>query len=324
MTTRSAALDWPPTELVVDPADAGRRLDVWLAERLPAFSRERVRVLLALGRVRVDGVARRTGVRLAAGVAVRVTGIPPATAPLPVANPALTLPVVHTDPWLYVVDKPAGLPTVPLGPDDLHSVASALVAMDQSLRGIGPRPLEPGLLHRLDNGTSGLLLVARTPASYAALAAALDRDEVEKCYTALVVGDPGGAGEVTWPIAHAADRTRMEVVRDPSQAAARHARPACTRLRVLERRGAFSLVEARITSGARHQIRVHLAALGHPLAGDELYGGPPGPTGRHFLHASRIELAHPGTGEGLVVESGLAMELREWLQSPEGSILKRR
>jgi 23S rRNA pseudouridine1911/1915/1917 synthase len=307
----SAPVRWPELRLVVEAIDAGTRLDRFLASRLTAFSREQARVVMREGRVRVDTRVERTGVTLAAGSVVAIAGVPPPSEPVPVANPDLPLVVVLEREGVLALDKPAGLPTLPLAPDDVDNLASALVARYPRCRGVGPAPLEAGLLHRLDNETSGLVLAASSAEAYRMLSTELERGEVVKTYLALVEGTPPAEGTVAWPLTHATDRRRMRAVRPGDPAGG--GRPAETRYRVRERREGRALVEVVIRTGARHQIRAHLAELGHPLAGDVLYGATAGPLPRHFLHATALELTLPESGERVRIESALPPDLVDWM-----------
>jgi len=262
---------------------------------------------IAEGRVRVDGRRAAKGAPVRAGSRVAVE-LPPADAPAP--QPDLPLRIVFSDEQMIVADKPAGMPTHPLKPGETGTAANALVARFPELSGVGPAPREGGVVHRLDTDTSGLLLAARTPAAHATLRAQFAARTVEKGYLALVAGEIHAPGEVSLPLAHdPADPRRMRAASDPEWAALHDARPAVTRYRPLEQRGGFTLLEVEIPTGVMHQIRAHLAFIGHPLAGDALYRGPglPG-LSRHFLHAFRLGLVHPD-GAPRRFESALPSEL---------------
>jgi 23S rRNA pseudouridine1911/1915/1917 synthase len=291
---------------------SGERLDDFLRRVLVGYSRAQVRVLLAAGKVRVDGQVMRTGRRLEVGARVTVD-IEAASTPL-LASPDLPLTVLFENSAVVVVDKPAGMPTLPLAPHERHTLANALVARYPELRDVGGSPLEAGLLHRLDNDTSGLLVAARTPEAYRAFAAQFKNGEVAKGYLALVHGAPPDAQVIDWPVGHDPRRPEaMRVVRPGDPGDGRDAR---TEVRVLERVSGGALVQAVIRRGARHQIRVHLAASGCPIAGDRLYGPPgvPRPVERHFLHAATVRLAHPVSGEPIELEAPLPEELQRWLE----------
>ncbi len=202
---------------------------------------------------------------------------------------------MHADAHVVLADKPAGMPSHPLKPGETGTAANALVARFPELASVGAAPREGGLVHRLDIDTSGLLLAARTEPAYAALRAQFGARAVEKGYLALVAGELHAGGEIDVPLAHDPhDPRKVRAASDPEWAEAHRARPASTRFTPVERRPGFTLVDVEIATGVLHQIRAHLAFIGHPLAGDSLYGGPhlPG-LSRHFLHAARLAFAHP-------------------------------
>jgi 23S rRNA pseudouridine1911/1915/1917 synthase len=217
--------------------------------------------------------------------------------------------IVHLDEWLAVVDKPAGLVVHPApshrGPTLVGELAEILGGGD---------PERPGIVHRLDRGTSGLLVVARDDATHAALQNAVRRREVERAYLALAQGRLASrTGTIDAPIGRAAkQRHRMAV----SGAASRQAR---THFEVLELLAAETYLEARLETGRTHQIRAHFAAIGHPLVGDTTYGGESrNGLGRQFLHAHRLAFAHPATGEALSFGSGLPDDLAAVLAAARG------
>lgn len=219
--------------------------------------------------------------------------------------------VVHLDEWLAVVDKPAGLVVHPApshrGPTLVGELAEIL--------GGGADPERPGIVHRLDKDTSGLLVVARDDATHAALQAAVRRREVERAYLALAQGRlTSRTGTIDAPIGRAAkQRHRMAV----SGAASRQAR---THFTVLELLTAETYLEARLETGRTHQIRAHFAAIGHPLVGDATYGCEPRHgLGRQFLHAHRLAFAHPATGEAMSFASELPADLAAALAAARGA-----
>lgn len=279
------------------PADAGRRVDEVVAEMLGIGRRAAVRLL---DDVRRDGRRVRKGDRVAPGDEIL---LPPTDAPRGgepgdrCAGGAETPVVVRETGRVLVVDKPAGLPSVALAGHRGESLAAWAAVRDPACGGIGG-PGENGLAHRLDGGTSGVVLVARDADAWADLRGQFERREVEKSYLALVHGSPVGEFDVDVAIGrHPRSRRRMLAVtgsRAPDRYAAR---PAHTRVRTVESIGDFAVVEARTSSGARHQVRVHLAHAGHPLAGDALYGGRPvdGLDG-FLLHACSIRWREPGSG----------------------------
>ena len=285
------------------PVAAGGRLDAVVRAALPGLSRRLVRSLIAEGLVRVDGRRAAKGARVAAGAVVTV----PALEPRPAPEPALVVPIVHEDAHVVVLDKPGGMPAHALDPRQRGTVAAFVLARYPETAAIGDA-LAPGLVHRLDTGTSGLLLVARTADAYRRLRAALRVRAVEKRYVALVAGHPAAPRWcVDVPLAHdPRDRRRMI-----AGAPGLRSWPASTELRVTGSAGAHALVEATMLTGVTHQVRVHLALGGHPVLGDELYGGPAAdlPAGRHALHAVALRFAHPGTGEPIVITSPVPADI---------------
>jgi 23S rRNA pseudouridine1911/1915/1917 synthase len=224
-------------------------------------------------------------------------------------SPALR--VVHLDRWLAVVDKPAGLV---VHPAPSHRGPTLVGELGEILGG-GGDPERPGIVHRLDRGTSGLLVVARDDATHAALQEAVRERRVERAYLALAQGRLGSrSGTIDAPIGRAArQRHRMAV----SGAAPRQAR---THFTVLELLPADSYLEARLETGRTHQIRAHFTAIGHPLAGDATYGGERRyGLARQFLHAHRLSFEHPATGESLSFGSALPADLAAALEAARGA-----
>ncbi|GAC1339505.1 MAG: RluA family pseudouridine synthase [Myxococcales bacterium] len=293
-------------ERVVPPDAAADRLDRAVA-RVFGVSRGRAMEWIAEDRVRVDGKRAPKGQPVGPGARLAVR-LPPPDAPVP--EPLLAIRIVHADAQVVVADKPAGMPAHPLRPGETGTAANALVGRFPELASVGAAAREGGLVHRLDTDTSGLLLAARTPATHALLRAQFTARTVEKGYLALVAGEIHASGELDLPLAHdPQDARKVRAASDPEWAALHNARPALTRFSPLERRSGFTLLEVEIATGVLHQIRAHLAFIGHPLAGDALYGGPELPgLSRHFLHAARLGFAHPD-GTHPRFESPLPAEL---------------
>ena len=279
------------TEERVYEADLPERLDKAVA-KLFGVSRGRAMDWIAEGRVRVDGRRAPKGAQVAHGAHVSVD-MPPPDQPAP--QPELPIRIVHADVHLVVADKPAGMPSHPLKPGERGTAANALVGRFPELAQVGPSPREGGLVHRLDTDTSGLLLAARTQAAHAMLRAQFAARTVDKGYLALVAGEIHAGGEIALPLLHdPRDASKMLPASDPDYAAEHGARQALTTFTPVERRGGFTLLEVQIATGVMHQIRAHLAFIGHPLAGDTLYGGPlVAGLDRHFLHAARLGFLHP-------------------------------
>lgn len=288
-------------ELVVPDSLAGARLDKTIAELLPELSRARVKRAIDLGAVRVNGNRSPKGASVAAGDKVRIDVSQISEVPA-VATPGAALRVVFETDQLAVVDKPAGQPTAPLRPGEEGTLVNAILGRYPDLvprddRCVGHSIREPGIIHRLDTETSGAIVVALKPESFEALKVALKEGRFEKKYL-LMCAEQGLPDEATieFPLAnHPKDQRRIYACIHPRDVMRYEPRPAVTHYRVVRRQPPWALVEASVSRALRHQIRAHFAAAGHPLVGDELYGGPVVRVlGRHALHASRV--AYPGGG----------------------------
>jgi 23S rRNA pseudouridine1911/1915/1917 synthase len=278
---------------------AGERVDRAVA-LLTGWSRSEVRALVERGAVTVDGRAVARSARLEAGATLAWSDAPTPAA-LPQADQGVPVPVVYEDDDVVVVDKPAGLVVHPgAGHGDGTLVNGLLARYD--LADVG-EPERPGIVHRLDRETSGLLVVARTPAAYDALVAALAAHDVERRYDAVVLGAPEAAqGTVDAPIGRSVrNPTRMSV-----RAGGREAR---THYEVVARYDDTTRLSVELETGRTHQIRVHLAAIGHPVLGDTVYGRSDPRSPRPFLHAAELAFAHPVTGEPVRLESPLPPDL---------------
>lgn len=289
----------------VDPGEEGLRLDLFLAKKEPGLSRTQIQRAVAEGMVLVNGRPIKAGRRVKAAdtVAIRI----PAAKPSGVMPEAIPLTILYEDSSLLVIDKPAGMVVHPVAGHTGGTLVNALLHHCRDLSGIGG-VLRPGIVHRLDKGTSGLLIVAKSDAAHWGLAGQFKRREVKKTYLALVYGNPRiDGGRIEAAVGrHPTDRKRMST-------ASRRGRSAVTRWRVRERFGVAALLEIDIETGRTHQIRVHLTDLGYPVVGDRIYGGAGRirsvedaalrarmkALDRQALHAWRLSFIHPATGEAL-------------------------
>jgi 23S rRNA pseudouridine1911/1915/1917 synthase len=285
--------------------EAGERLDAVVAAACPRLSRRVVHRLIDEGVVRVNGHRTGKGTRLRAGD--RVSGLAvPALAP----EPDLPVAVVHEDDDVVVLDKPGGMPSHALDPREHGSVAAFVLARWPETAAVGER-LAPGLAHRLDTGTSGLLVVARSPGVHAALRDAFRARAVAKRYLAVVCGTPPARLTLRTPLAHdPRDRRRMAAADGT-----RKSWPAETEVEALAAAGGTTLVALTMRTGVTHQLRVHCALAGFPVLGDTLYGTP-NPAlapGRHALHAAALSLPALGAGVRWTALAPLPADLRALL-----------
>ncbi len=303
MTTRTR-------RFVVNAAEAGERLDRLVVRHVPGLGRRGARELFAGGAVSLDGRTAVAGATAPAGSSIEVTlrdeqPLPEQTLPLDVRLERATLLVVH---------KPASQPTAPLHAGEQGTLVNALLARYPELAGVGYRAREPGLVHRLDTETSGLVVIARSGAAFDTLTRALRGGRLAKRYLAITatVGLPadGVVEDALGP--DPTRRGRVRVVPNPSRD---YARAAATHYRVLETTPRFTLLELDVARAFRHQIRAHLAAIGAPLVGDMLYGGAewPGAGTRHALHASYVAWAGDRTEASFEVNAELPDDMRRLL-----------
>jgi 23S rRNA pseudouridine1911/1915/1917 synthase len=297
--------------LTAESDDAGKRLDQFLRQQLPEFSRSRIQEWIKGGRVLVNSQAARASHVVRVGEAIDVEPADPP--PLHATPEEIPLNVLYEDDDVVAIDKPAGM-IVHAGAG-VHSgtLVNALLHRFSVLSGVGGA-LRPGIVHRLDRFTSGVLLVAKNDAAHQSLAAQFSGRKVEKVYLALVHGSlKQESGRIERPIA------RDPVRRIRMTARLSEGRAAWSEYRVLRRWADVTLLEVKIGTGRTHQIRVHLSSIGHPVVGDTLYGAPGNSRlDRYFLHAHRIRFHRPSTGEQVEVVSPLTAELEEYLSNISG------
>ena len=282
------------------------RVDQYLAQQDLGLTRSRLRQLIDGGDVLVNGAAVKPAHRVRPGDQVDVC-VPPPRPSVAVAQD-IPLTVVYQDADLVVIDKPAGLPSHP-GPGHAdHTLVNGLLALCPDIQGIGGE-IRPGIVHRLDKDTSGLMMAAKNQQAHNHLSQQIKDREVEKGYLALAHGFlEAESGTIDAPIGRDPHRrTRMAVTAE--------GRESRTGYRLLERLGDYSLLELRLHTGRTHQARVHLAWLGHPLLGDSVYGRRSPLLPRHFLHAHRLAFSHPVTGEPLELHSSLPPDLEAALEA---------
>ncbi|HSD11062.1 MAG TPA: RluA family pseudouridine synthase [Candidatus Binatia bacterium] len=304
-----------PLTLRVPPLSAPTRLDVFLATSGTARTRSQAKSWIDAGNVRVDGKTRKAGFVLDGGEAIEVRA--PVEAPAHAEPEDLPLEIVYEDDELLAIDKPAGMVVHPAPGAWRGTLVNALLHRRLVARDLSAG--RPGIVHRLDKETSGILLVARTRRAQEALARAFHDRRVEKLYLAIVLGVPRAAtGSLEWTIGrHPRERKRMSI-------RSRSPRPARTRYALLESFGTLSLLRLEPETGRTHQIRVHLAAMGHPVLADPLYGARKGRAlpargpGRNFprqaLHAAEIRFSHPATGALVRLEAPLPHDMRSLLE----------
>lgn len=309
----------PTLETEIPAEDEGQRLDHVVA-KAANVSIQRAKELIGDGRVRVGHRRPKKGDRARAGD--RLTVELPQTEQ-PVAQPELPLSMLHVDEWLIALDKPAGVSMHPLEAGETGTLANALIARHPEVVGASPEDRCPGLIHRLDRDTSGVVLWARRREAFDALRTQFAARTVGKRYFALVEGFVEGSGTLEVPLAHdPADARKMLAAPYPAEAEALKARPAVTTYKAMGIGDGATLLDVEIPTGVMHQIRAHFAFTGHPVVGDELYGAQPVEGfDRHALHAASISFEHPD-GSGRVQWSAklppelVALLARHGLQPP--------
>jgi len=305
-------------KIAVNEEQAGVRLDKLLLQAVPALGRAGAKRLFEGGKVRVHDAGAERGRRVSkgdvakSGDVVSIDVAPEAQSQAAVPDPALPLALIFETDKVLVFDKPAGQPSAPLEPGEIGTLANALVARYPECAAIGFSPREPGLCHRLDTETSGLVMAARTKEAFDVLTKAIKEERIDKRYLLVCAAeDLPESGTIEIPLApHPKDRRRVLACVHPRDVVRNAPRPARTTYVKLSEHGGYALVEARAGKAMRHQIRAHFAALGHPLVGDTLYGGQAveGLT-RHALHASLISWGGDAVVPAFTVKSPLPKDI---------------
>src|SRR6202142_1719893 len=328
-----------PLTLIVSPEDAAQRLDQYLAAQISEVSRARLQQLIEKGEVLVNGAAAKASLRLRGDERITITG-PPHAAPLRAMAEDIGLDIVYEDDDIAIVNKPAGM-MVHAGAgatDDTRNrgtLVNALLHHFKKLSAVGGE-LRPGIVHRLDRATSGLMVVAKNDEAHRRLAKQFSGREVHKTYLALVHGWPKQEkGTIQTAISrHSQKRTRMTTRGFGGRAAVTH---YIVKRKIDSPYGKFALLEVKIETGRTHQIRVHMSSLGNPVVGDALYGAPgelrsqsnkrraagmPATVAldRNFLHSAALELTHPRTKQPLKFSRPLPKELENLLASLENAL----
>lgn len=303
------------SEFEVSAAEAGRRLDLVLHERFPAAARSFCRQAAENGNILVNGRPCLKGDKLRAGDAVTVVRLKEACDNRVQADAAVRVRVVFEDGSLVAANKPAGMAVHPLSSEEHGTLMNGLVARYPELAAVGDQPLMAGALHRIDTGTSGLVLAARTPEAFKSLRAQFVGQTVEKIYLALVEGHVAVPGRLTHELAHHPALPHCKMVDARSLAAPDRRMRAETAFRPAGLYGPYTLVEVAIRTGVTHQIRCQLALGGWPVVNDTLYGARPVEgCSRHFLHAFEVRFAHPAGGQPCRIQAPLSADFAAFLE----------
>jgi 23S rRNA pseudouridine1911/1915/1917 synthase len=300
--------NWCSTNVIqldTSSIDAGKRLDQFLHDRLPQYSRSRLQAWIHQGRVQVNGVPAKRSYLLKGWERIQVA--PAELPPLRAVPEDLPLEVLYQDDDVIAIDKPAGMVVHAGAGRHSGTLVNALVHRFGKLSSVGGE-VRPGIVHRLDRLTSGVILVAKTDTAHRHLAAQFSNRTIEKIYLALVHGHlKTDRGQVTKPIARDPIRRVRMTAKSPA------GRQAITEYKVLQTFEGYSYLEVKLGTGRTHQIRVHLASIGHPVAGDKLYGAPPATLARFFLHSHRITFTSPTSNEKITITAPLPPELAQYL-----------
>ncbi len=299
--------------IAVSPEHAGLRLDAFVLQQAPSSSRALVLAAIERRSIAVNGLRQKKGYRVKGGDRIAIDRLMESSDWKAVPNASLRIPILYEDATFLVIDKPAGMPVHPLEPEETGTVVSGLLAAYPDLAGVGSDPLFPAVVHRLDAETSGVMVVARNAKAYGILRRQFADRKVMKRYVGLVCGAIREAVRLEHYLRHAGGSAHRMKIADPSDPEAMR---AITEVAVARSLPKHTLLDLIIRTGVTHQIRCQLAAIGHPLAGDTLYGRPGSDgeyRGRLFLHAAEIAFQHPASSEVVRFEAGLPDELRKCL-----------
>jgi 23S rRNA pseudouridine1911/1915/1917 synthase len=298
------------------PAGEDIRLDAFARRCLPHLSRRAIDGVIRNGMFSINAEPGKKGRRLSGGDVLVFHGPQAWLVANPLPDEGVNVPILYEDDAILVLDKPGGMATHGFSGRDHSTLANFLAAKRPELIGVGRSPWQPGLVHRLDGETSGLVLVAKSQDAFDHLARQFRLRQVHKSYLALVWGETAARGEIKLPLAHEVrDKRRMTAV-----AAGVHGKKTWQATTRYERLGTvhrLSFLKVEMETGVTHQIRVHLAVIGHPIVADTLYGVADADMlglKRHFLHAWKLDFAHPTEGRAVQLKSDLPMELREVLK----------
>ena len=290
---------------LVPQSERSARLDASLSRQFPEYSRARIQDWTRAGRVLVDGQPAKPSHTLKGGETVQMDPAPPSS--LKAEAEEIPLAILYEDADLIAVDKPAGMVVHAGAGNHSGTLVNALLHRFQNLSTVGGE-MRPGIVHRLDRFTSGVLLVAKNNSAHRALASQFALRSVRKIYLAMVNGSPKEeSGRIEKPIA------RDPVRRERMTARLASGRAAWSEYKILQRFADQTLLQVLIGTGRTHQIRVHLASIGHTIVGDRLYGAPPSELGRYFLHAHSIRFMQPSSDEPITIESPLPPDLAAWI-----------
>jgi 23S rRNA pseudouridine1911/1915/1917 synthase len=294
------------------------RLDSFARQCLQHLSRREIEQAIRARLFLINGKVGKKGDRVSSGDVLVFAGSKQWSALQPLPDSDLDVSIIYEDSTILALDKPAGVATHGFSGRDTDTLANFLLAKRPSLVSVGKSRWEPGLVHRLDRETSGLVLVAKTQSAFEQLRSQFRRRQIQKIYKALVWGVGPSRGVIDFPLAHdGRDKRRMRVSTRLTQKSTQRKWSAITRYRTLGHAHGFSWLEIEMTTGVTHQIRVHLAAIGHAIVGDCLYGARATETfglERHFLHASSLEFRHPDDGRIVKLNAELPSDLRAVLK----------